>query len=187
MKIEFVSDNKKLLDMLNELDRKVRPAAIGKSLNRTAVHVIAESARAVAKQTGLPQKHFKKRIYRKVKASTRSPLVRIWAGLWDIPVKRFSDPRELKSGGVKYKTIGGAVTDRNAFMTPVTGNSVMKRKGRDRLPLKQITAPIGPIIEIRLWTILRSPETRAYYEKTFFHDMNYRIESSMRRKGLTVK
>jgi hypothetical protein len=190
MNIEFKSDLPKLQAMLDELSENVAPAATAAALNRTATHVAKVARKGVTQDTGIPQKHFKKRIAipRGKKANARRLVTVLWAGLWEIPVANLSPkPRALKSGVAKYKTLPGEPIDPQAFIAKGSkGVSAFARKGSARLPIKQKTINIGNVIRRKIFMALGS-SAKEFFKKTYYSQMEGRVINAMKRKGMTVK
>lgn len=191
MKIQFETENKELLAHLRELSDKVQPAATASALNSAGTKVRQWAVRDASKRTGVPAKILRKRIAipRGKKATARNPSLLMFGGLWPVKVSKLTPkPRELKSGRVKYKTLPGQPMDPNAFMAPHKGgsNAVFVRKGQARLPIKNVTVNIGPAVRLGLIRALRSKDAKDYFERMFFSQMDRRVRSSLRRKGLEV-
>lgn len=188
MRFEVESDCQEMIEVFRDLERREIVTAQAVALNRTTTHVIAKSAKRVSQETGLAQKHFKKRMRKAVRASRRNPFALIVAGLWEIPVKRFAKPRALKGkGGVKYKSVGGYQHNPNAFVAEgKKGEAPFYRKHGSRLPLRQITANIGPIIQRHLAIKLRDGETRDTFERNLLHEVEFRFKRSLKKRGLKV-
>lgn len=191
MKLHFESDLPKVQQMLEEMARKVTPAATATAINRTATHVIKLTRQEVALETGIEQKHFTRRI--KVQkgqgATARRPWALVWLGVWEIPVSKLTPkPRQLKSTGqAKYKTLPWQPIDPQAFVARGRkGVSAFARKGQPRLPIKQKTVDIGPVARRRMWMNLGGP-ARQFYEKTFFQQMDGRVINEFRKRGMVAR
>lgn len=189
MNIEFKSNVPELQAVLDEISRKVQPAATATALNQTVAKIAKEARRDVARVTGVPQKHFTKRIKqrRDGKATARKPYARLWAGLWPMSVASMTPkPRQLKSGRVKYKTLPGDTIDPHAFVAKVTRNvTAFAREGAARGPLNAKTLDVGRHIKLRTYRILRKIG-REEYERRFFQQMEGRTIKAMNRKGMKV-
>jgi len=191
MKIAFETENKKLLAHLNEFAEKVTPGAQVSALNSVAGKVRGEAVKVAARATGVSTKILRKRIVvpRSKKATLRSPNVIVFGGIWPVKVSKLTPkPRNLASGRVKYKTPPGKSQDPNAFIATHKGGgvAVFARKGASRLPLKNITIDIGPAVRSAIGVYSRSAEAKRHYEKILFSQMDRRVRSSLRRKGLDV-
>lgn len=190
MKIEFTSDIKKMQDVLDELTKKVQPLATSTAINRTTTHVIKVAKQGIAKETGITQKHFKKRlnVAKKDKAKPGKLLAIIWVGLWGISVRHLTPkPRALKSGSVKYKTLPGQPLDPKAFMVnDSAGSTAYSRKGSSRLPIGQkmidISGPMRRNVERAL-----GADAKSFFRKTFYSEMEGRVIKAMQKKGMTVR
>lgn len=191
MKFEFETENRELLAHLRELSDKVQPAATASALNSAGTKVRQWAVRDASKRTGVPAKLLRRRIAipKGQRATARKPSLLMFGGLWPIKVSKLTPkPRRLKGGRVKYKTMPGQPVDPNAFIAPHKGggDSVFVRKGQSRLPIKNVTVNVGPSVRLGLIRALRSQEARAYFERMLFSQMDRRVRSSLRRKGLEV-
>lgn len=191
MKIEFESENKHLLAMLNEMSEKITPAATSTALNRTATHAIKLARRQTAAEAAIPQKFITKRIKvkRGQKATARHHSTRIWVGTYSIPVQKLVPKPKLvkKTGQVQYKTLRNSPIDPIAFVAKgKKGVTAFSRKGFGRLPIKQKTLNIGPILTRKMWMNL-GPETKQFYKKTFYAEIDGRTIVALRKRGLSAK
>lgn len=190
MNIQIKGSSRNLQAMLEETRRQVLPLATSTALNRAARSSITQARRGVSAETGIPQKAYSKRFYvkRRDKATARRARTVINVGEYPIPVWKLTPkPRELKSGVVKHKTIQGHPVDPRAFVArgrqAVT--AFVRKEGASRLPIKQQTVDIGPILRRKLWMAL-GRHARETYEKELFHELDRRIENSLKRRGMQV-
>ena len=191
MKIEFESENKAFLASLQEIADKVTPAAQVSALNSAAAKIARESVKIASSTTGVSAKTLRKRIKvpKSKKATARFPNVTIFGGLWPVPVAKLTPkPRKLKRGGVKYKTMPGQAQNPNAFIAPHKGggDGVFVRKGHSRLPIKKVSVDIAPHVRRAIAVYLYGSAAQAHYEKILFSQMDRRVRSALRRKGLDV-
>lgn len=191
MKITFESDNKKLQAHLDELARTVAPAAQAAALNSAAKHVRSKAVGIASKATGVPTKILRRRIAipRRSKATQRSLEVFVFGGLWPVKVADLTPaPRKLKSGAVKYKTGPGQPIDPMAFIANNTNGrlSVFARKGRSRLPVKNVTIDISGGVKSAIGGYLISRAAQSHYEKILLSQMDRRVRSSLMRRGMRV-
>ena len=191
MNIEIKTDNKDLLAHLEELKAKITPAAQVAVLNRTASKVSREAIKIASKSTGVPTKTLRKRINipRQWKARKGKLNVTIFGGTWPVKVSKLKPaPRQLKSGRVKYKTAPGTAVDPQAFIATNTngGTSVWKRKGKNRLPVKNITIDIAPGVKAALIAYGNGAEAKNFYEQALFKEMDRKIRGALVRRGVKV-
>ena len=192
MNIEFKSDNKKLLAHLKDLKEKVTPAAEAKALNSTANYIVRGAVKIAATKTGVQATLLRKRIAvpRGKKATARTLKTVVFGGLWVVPVVKLSPkPRKLASGRVKYKTVPGETMRADAFIGKTTQGTerVFHRKGTSRLPIKNITADIGPHVRRAIEGYGGGQESQNYYKQRLFKEMDRAISGNLRRYGIRVR
>jgi hypothetical protein len=200
--IEFKSDNKKLLAHLKDLKEKVTPAAEAKALNSTANYIVRGAVKIAATKTGVQATLLRKRIAvpRGKKATARTLKTVVFGGLWVVPVVKINPkPRKLAGGRVKYKTVPGDAVRTDAFIAKTT-------KGTDRvffrdrpsrkprkppnypgLPIKNITADIGPHVRRAIEGYGGGQESQNYYKQRLFKEMDRAISGNLRRYGIRVR
>jgi len=132
--------------MLGGIGRRVVPKATRSTLNKAARSVQAEAVRLIAKDVGVTQKTIREHLLLK-RATLRTlySSIETKPGQRRISVTRLK-PRQTRKG-VTYRTQGKRRLIPGAFIAtmPQGGRIVVKRKGRQRLP----------IIKLRTVTITR--------------------------------
>jgi len=199
--IEIKSDNKKLLAHLKDLKEKVTPAAEAKALNSTASYIVRGAVKIAATKTGVQATLLRKRIAvpRGKKATARTLRTVVFGGLWVVPVVKISPkPRKLASGRVKYKTVPGDAVRPDAFIAKSTRGTdrvfVRKDSSRKRvppkyseLPIKSVTADIGPHVRRAIEGYGGGQESQNYYKQRLFKEMDRAISGNLRRYGIRVR
>lgn len=187
IQFEISSDTDELAGLLGDIARKGMPAEAAKALNRSVTFVKNEVAGDVSQRTGISKALLKRRIkpIKNQRASAKRLRVAGFVGEASIPVSKLS-PRPRKSGtGVTYKTIAGQPIDQQAFFAKLSNGKktawVRKNKSRGSMREKQIK--IGLHLRRATRRIMRGP-AHAFFEKTFFENMEKRINKDIAKRGL---
>ena len=173
------------VDQLAPLMEKIRgeyhDRGAARAANRTRDKVLTQTRRALSNDYGIPAAAVaRKRVFKAASASPRRPRAIIKVGQWPVPVDKFGTPRQIKKGGVSYKTVGGSVTDRDAFLVPSIGPRVFKRApGAGRLPIKTITADIAEPVEKVLTRVAGDENVGAIFRAEYESTMKYRVDQEL--------
>ena len=141
MQIEIRADTGPVLDRLAALGTGA-PRALSRALNRTAGAGVTVTVRALAADTGMPQKDIRPKIY-STHATFDNQVARFGASIRPIPLIKLG---ARQAGlGVTWRTPGGSGGDiPHAFITmmPRSGHrGVFLRRSRKRLPIGEQTGP----------------------------------------------
>lgn len=144
MKVAVKFDDRDIVKGIAALQKKF-PAAVKRSVSRTATSVRVVAAKAMRKDTGLPAFDAKDEL--KVVLSTEREAARLVQTGNRIPLIKFGargrEPSGGKGRGVSYRLPGGRSRVSNAFIAKMgTGHrGVFVRREKARLPIKELWGP----------------------------------------------
>ena len=133
---------KNVIDDFN-LDKAEMDKACKMALSRTAAYIISKIIKEISKTTKMPQKLVKSRVSKFIKTALS---VKVWNGLNPVKLIRFltsgkaytkSFTNYLDGKGIKV----GKYSADGAFFA-YGGTRIVKRTGKDRFPIKNITVEI---------------------------------------------
>lgn len=141
----------RIAEELGAMPKEVN-AAYNRALTRTAATLRKLSSQGLQSELGLRRaKALRRRLKTiRVKGSKsrdyrRMAEVRLWYGLNDLAVSEFKGRVSESADGARYSGPAGAETFPDAFVAKPRGGSrrtIMRRRGRKRLPIQQETLPI---------------------------------------------
>lgn len=191
MKIEFKAGAgvPHSLKKLKTIRTKIITQATNAALNKAAVAVKTEAARAISKTAGLPVGRAKKLI--EVKRSSFKTLSAVVIpskkpiNLIEYVAKRKAVPgafrlkrgRLNRGGGVVAKAWGEKKTYKGTFIISQSGKArVVRRKGAARLPLKPVYGPSikSEFLEKQLRKAMAAKASSTYL-KNYEHELNHRL------------
>jgi hypothetical protein len=180
--INLAVDGHELNVLIAEL-RATRPQA-QKALYSTMVKMAAwirtRSIRGVSERVKIQQKILRQRVrtFRMggpLSNATTDKSVKVWYGLNDVPWAKLN-PKASRAGGV---TAYGNRHDKEAFIANYGGHpQVLKRYGKDRLPLQVVKAPIEPqAMKYIEEFVLASAEFESQFLKIFERELRWRTST----------
>lgn len=158
--LDFDVDADDLERVVRELDATPKEinAAYNKALSRTAGTLRKMSSKGLVSELGLRRaKAIRRRLKTiRIKGSTGSDFkkmasVQLWYGLNPLPVSEFKGRVSENAGGAQYSGPAGSHDFPGAFVARSTSagrRTIMRRKGRSRLPIKYAVMPIRDRAEV---------------------------------------
>lgn len=138
------------------------------ALNKTAAKIRTQVVRGVSKETRIPGKHIRKRVYIK-RSSARTQFARLTAYRRDISLNSLK-PRQLKKGfsaaGRKYPSAFRA-KGRNG------SEQIFQRKGKARYPIEVVKVPISEHVD-RITPKVARQIFKREYPRLLAHEIDYR-------------
>lgn len=153
-------DVKQTFDLMRHLKPAAMQNAWRRTLRKTTVWIKGQTARAVAKETRIPQKVLRSRVYFFLKSYDTG---KVWLGLNAVEAERLGNPRQTRSG----VTVGRHRFKSAWMMSNIAPNGpVYRRIGKKRLPYERVKLDwaqagesafrsIASLAEQRLLAILR--------------------------------
>lgn len=130
IKVEI--DISKVLNLVRNLPPSAMQNAWRRTLRKTANWVKSQTAKAVSKQTKIPQKLLRQRLYFFLRSRDTG---KVWLGLNAIEAHRLGKTRQTRTG----VTAGRFRFDGAWMMKKVSPDGpVYRRKGKGRLPYEQV-------------------------------------------------
>jgi hypothetical protein len=175
-------DAANVADLLSEIGESLVLRARMRANNRTAEEARTVIRRQISQETGAPAKALARR-FKIRRASVKRPDSNLFVGT--SPVRAYDlGVRELRKG-VSYKAAGGRTKVRSAFVaTMKSGHTgVFQRETKKRLPIRELTVPLHPAA-LRSARAYLAADARRTFEKTFAHDLQFRIGREIDRRGL---
>jgi hypothetical protein len=180
--LSLAVDGHEISVLIAEL-RATRPQA-QKALYSTMVKMAAwirtRSVRGVSERVKIQQKILRQRVrtFRlggPLSHATNDRSVKVWYGLNAVPWAKLS-PRATRKGGV---TAYGGRHDKEAFIALYSGHpQVLKRVGKDRLPLEVVKADIEPeAMKYIEEFVLASAEFESQFLKIFERELRWRTST----------
>jgi len=185
-------DLKKLRRQLTALEIKAYPAAVVRTINRTAESAKVASAKHIAPQMNSRQAGVKRRIQ-----TVRATHKRLWATLvakgrslqlieFVVGSKKPTQQKGGKRGLVKAKVYGKTRTLNDAFIAPRKSGSskttVYIRKKGKRLPLRQLYGPgIMQLFRQRENNAIMQAKVRERFPIEFVRNLSFFVERIKRR------
>jgi hypothetical protein len=178
MRIEIRTINgvEKIIDAMTLTEKSTRRVAV-RALNDTAKWLKANASKEISKQTGVPREFVRKRLFiRKAIAQQvdGAVITTISVNLYDVRAKNLGPLKQIFPGAMAGKFMFDKAFV--ATMKAKRGQSIYKRKGKERFPVSEMGVEIktkaDPIID-RLVA-----EVPNVYDKRFQHLLEY--ESSKR-------
>lgn len=162
--------------------RAQSPRAVTRALNRTLDQVATRAGREVSKETGLPVRRARDAMT-KVRATFSLLRALLQVRGFRIPLIQFR-ARQTKRG-VSYTLPRGRGSAPGAFIrTLASGHrGVFMRKGRARLPIKELFGPSLPKAFLQAW-IQRT--LREVAKESFAKTLEHEIRFQLRRRGAVV-
>ena len=156
LRIEIDVD--RALAILRELSPSSMQAAWRRTLRKTSVWIKGQTAKAVSKETKIPQKFLRKRVYFFLKSYDTG---KVWLGLNAVDAKELGNPRQTRAGVTtgrhqfksawiynskwagKHKTVrirhrDGTIENRSYTTSDLNSGLVMRRTGKARLPYERV-------------------------------------------------
>ena len=175
LEVHTIHSVEKIIDMVNLTEKAAKKVAV-RSLNETARWLRANTSRELAKETGVPSSFLKKRFFvRRAKAATLPVTAILSVNLYDVRAKNLGHLQQLSRGGKagKFMFDGSFVATMNAKR----GQSLYKRKGRERFPVQEMGVEIKTKAEPILNKHLQ--EVPSIYEKRFQHHLIYELSKGI--------
>lgn len=142
--LDVKADIKKVERQLDATKRKHIPKATSRAINKAITKTRTEARRDVAKQMNIPQKRIKDSFSLK-KASPTQLIATLFGRGNPIKLIYFNGTRQFKKG-VKSAAYGVKRLYEGTFIATVGAGhkGVFRRKGDDRLPIKELYGPSVP-------------------------------------------
>lgn len=130
LKIEL--DVKQVLDLMHGLPPAAMQNAWRRTLRKTSVWVKGQTAKAVSKETRIPQKLLRQRLYFFLRNRDTG---KVWLGLNAVEAHRLGKPRQTRKGVTvgRHRFDGAWVMKNTAPDGPI-----YRRTGKDRLPYEMV-------------------------------------------------
>ena len=139
-----------------------------RALNKTALWLRTQATRQISSEKRLPQKLIRERL-RVLKASKRDLKARVLANFMGIKAAKVGTPRQTRRGAkVKSYEFQGA------FVATMPGGhtGIFKRKGKTRLPIRELYVPLEPESLKAIESFLDS-RIKQRFETIFRHELNF--------------
>ncbi|MFC4158283.1 hypothetical protein [Chitinimonas lacunae] len=157
-------------EMFSCLTEAAFAAAQRRALRKLGVWFKGQAARAVAKETGVPQKALRPRLAFYFKTNE---VGKVWFGINAIPAARLGTPRQTRTG----VSVGKFRFDK-AWLARSGRGAVFRRVGRDRLPIEVVTEDIEG--EARAAWHVHTAEVEARFLALLTQELNF---EELKRNG----
>jgi len=169
-------DVRRFAEDLDALGRR-GPALMARAINRAGISGKTAVVKAVAADTGLPQKNVERDL--KIdKANPTAPQLTITVLGRRIPLIAFQargpEPSKGRGRGVSYRLPGARGRIANAFIATMPGGhrGVYKRRGTGRLPIRELFGPSIPKVFEKFLGIFGTVSAQSF-EKNLEHEIAF--------------
>ena len=126
-----------LKNFLGATESQIKKASV-RALNKTALWLKGKSVKALSEQSGVQQKHLRKRL-QVIKANSRSLKAFVLANTMGVKASRLGKMKQTAQGvRVGKHSFDGAFIAK----MPTGHTGVFKRKTKQRLPIKEMFVPL---------------------------------------------
>ena len=155
--------------------RHLKPSAMRnawrRTLRKTTVWIKGQTARAVAKETRIPQKVLRSRVYFFLKSYDTG---KVWLGLNAVEAERLGNPRQTRSG-----VTAGRHRFKGAWMMKniAPNGPVYRRTGKKRLPYERVKYDFADTGEAAFRNIATLAERRLL--TILVQEVNYEVQKAI--------
>lgn len=142
--------------------------ALMRALNKTALWLKSQSVKEISKEKALKQKLIRERLH-VIKSNRKQLVARVIASLHGVKAHQIGNMRQTKTGAK-----AGKRHFKGAFVaTMPTGHTgIYKRKGRKKLPIREVVFPLEPVAS-NVIKYITDDKAAQQFTKLFTHEMQF--------------